>query len=1204
MQIKTNKSKHINQNNTNVIRLVTGNNVESVKLYCTVVVIVSRVIDDFIKIILTLTLIIAEHSESKVTCSPGKATSCVITNIVLKESNKNFILIPHYSQIMNIGSISFVTSKVEVLSSNICDTLRFITKFNASNLELVAVDENTFMNCSNLIEVSLSDNFLEVLPSNVFEQNVNLRFVFLSNNLFKTIEMNLFQNNIYLTLLNLDENQLRNISFSNNSAPFQNLTTFNVAKNWLSDFDVEQCVNVFPNLKKIKIQDNLLLCNERNQIISDLVKHNIQVNTDLGVCFNDEMARMAHRLKIKVKKLTRRWEKSLNATSAFETLSPISGVLILILIIIGIFWMRKTRKSNCCVKKTETEEDFERDDNYNYCDSTELDINLDPDNENDDTDYYEVPYSSPYQPPEYFKRMSTRIYIGKVNSFKTMKDEINMVELRNKNMLPNLHDLSNTRISDIQDTDESVSSSNEENKLIKGILLLKVISGQNSKREVRCSPGADNVDNSMKDCAILNINLKASNKHFQLIPHHNKVSLIYTIKFVNSNIEVLTSDVCDALPYIGVFTGNNIKLVAIDENAFENCLVVFDINLYNNSLTTLPSKVFAKNIDLALLTLNNNSITHLPEDLLLNNVELRDLILFENNLTSLPSKLFSNTKNLDYLDLDDNQLTDISFLDDMPVVNSLITIRLAMNWLSEIDVAKITRVFPNLAVIRLKDNGFLCERQKEIRNQLNQTNIRAEKDLGNCIENKTDWYELKIKRETYVAERQKASPNLVVVVFSSIMGISIFIIILFGIHWLYKNQKLSCCCTDDTNYDYDHYNYFIGFSQNTDGSEITTARNMSDCDRVCDDEVSTVNKFNTFTMAEEKSKIWEKSNNCAMISGQNSKSEIRCSPGGENLDNIKKDCSIQNVNLKASEKNFQLIPHHNDVDKIDTIKFENSNIELFSNTKNLDNLDLDSNQITDISFLDDMPVVNSLTFLHLARNWLSDINVGKITRVFPNLTVIRLKDNEFLCERKEEITNQLNLAKIRAEKDLGNCIENKTDWYELKTQRETYVAERQKALRLNESEPLDLVGIVLASITGISIVILILLGIYWLYKNQKISCCCCKDESDYNYDHYNYFIGYKRDTDASEINTARNMSDCDRVFGDEVSTVNEPNTSANVEETNENLREGQSKIKVEEKSVPNNKTKRDTSVMRAWEDIQNVFKNLEKQLADIKIEND
>lgn len=295
---------------------------------------------------------------------------------------------------------------------------------------------------------------------------------------------------------------------------------------------------------------------------------------------------------------------------------------------------------------------------------------------------------------------------------------------------------------------------------------------------------------SKSNCVLFWLNLKGSNKNFKVIPHL-ELSAIDEFKFLDSKIEILTGDVCMALPYIKNFYAAELGLTAVEENAFKKCTKMTAVHLHKNSLESLPIRLFDSNGDLSLIYLGSNQLTEIDGN------------LFKNN-----------AKNLKELVLKDNQLKEFSFSTEMSVMEKLTRIDLRSNELSDIYVEMILEKGPNLRDVLLEENKFVCSRQHNIIGALTTKNINS--GLEKCVSRITPItnrklidaklttdtnsptevstpetptkidHSLNVKQETTNLNDKHQESNWTFIILGSVLGL---LTIFLGVGWIVKSFR-------------------------------------------------------------------------------------------------------------------------------------------------------------------------------------------------------------------------------------------------------------------------------------------------------------------------------------------------------------------------------------------------------------------------------
>lgn len=135
---------------------------------------------------------------------------------------------------------------------------------------------------------------------------------------------------------------------------------------------------------------------------------------------------------------------------------------------------------------------------------------------------------------------------------------------------------------------------------------------------------------------------------------------------------------------------------------------VHKLKLQNCNIEQVHNKAFQNLLLLIELDLSNNNIQTLHRDVFKSTEKLRTLSLWNNNLTTLEPELFSGLSHLHQLFLDNNKLTTISSDLFSPAGCPLIHVGLANNRLTTIDVDFFRNV-PRLSSFDLSGNWWNCD---------------------------------------------------------------------------------------------------------------------------------------------------------------------------------------------------------------------------------------------------------------------------------------------------------------------------------------------------------------------------------------------------------------------------------------------------------------------------------------------------------------
>ncbi|XP_063697914.1 protein artichoke-like [Culicoides brevitarsis] len=183
---------------------------------------------------------------------------CVFTGVKLTAIDFNWT--PTADDTSIIGTIKFVSSKIPVVTNNICTTFPKLNFLNMEKLEIQEITENGFHSCRALQFLFLTGNYIKKFHPTSFVNLINLQFLDVGDNLLTEITY-------YRTFKDLKN--LRNlVIYGNNLKSFPAellkdnplLSILQIYSNDLLDLEVEQLVKDLPYLSAIWWEDNEVLC--------------------------------------------------------------------------------------------------------------------------------------------------------------------------------------------------------------------------------------------------------------------------------------------------------------------------------------------------------------------------------------------------------------------------------------------------------------------------------------------------------------------------------------------------------------------------------------------------------------------------------------------------------------------------------------------------------------------------------------------------------------------------------------------------------------------------------------------------------------------------------------------------------------------------------------------------------------------------------
>lgn len=250
----------------------------------------------------------------------------------------------------------------------------------------------------------------------------------------------------------------------------------------------------------------------------------------------------------------------------------------------------------------------------------------------------------------------------------------------------------------------------------------------------------------MKTCELWNVNRTLASKNFKIIGDPWFMLKFYAVNFKNSTLQILTEDICDALPNIERFSAFKVGLISVDENTFKKCTKLQSVNLNVNSLTSLPLGLFDSNVDLTTVSLAFNK------------------------LTQISGNLFRNNPNLEGLLFDHNQLNQFAFFIEIPISTKLKVINLSNNELEDVDIETMLEKCPNLEMIYFSGNKLSCGRILDIQGIL-KTKKGVDYWIGDCDEYPEDFVPTTGTPQNTLEVRQILTSTIIVTGYVSVIFI-------------------------------------------------------------------------------------------------------------------------------------------------------------------------------------------------------------------------------------------------------------------------------------------------------------------------------------------------------------------------------------------------------------------------------------------------
>lgn len=187
-----------------------------------------------------------------------------------------FLVLQHFVTTADIDEI-IVGLNTTHLTNASCRSNILATKFNGWEKSIISVEKDAFSECKELKIIGLEDNRISFLHEDTFKQNIKLEELYLSRNQLEFLEEDLFVSLINLRWLSIASNLLR--FFPATLIRNQKyMTDLYLECNQIMEINERQLTSYAPNLAKLNIDGNDLLCNRVEQIVKTFQEKNVKLN--------------------------------------------------------------------------------------------------------------------------------------------------------------------------------------------------------------------------------------------------------------------------------------------------------------------------------------------------------------------------------------------------------------------------------------------------------------------------------------------------------------------------------------------------------------------------------------------------------------------------------------------------------------------------------------------------------------------------------------------------------------------------------------------------------------------------------------------------------------------------------------------------------------------------------------------------------------
>lgn len=196
-------------------------------------------------------------------------------------------------------------------------------------------------------------------------------------------------------------------------------------------------------------------------------------------------------------------------------------------------------------------------------------------------------------------------------------------------------------------------------------------------------------------CLLDNVVNTREEPNFEIIA--TDPSLIKSVQFRNSKLQVLTPAICKAFPNLELLDLQDLGIEVVEVDAFVECTNLLSLALNDNKIELMP--VLSTSSKLRYLYLENNRLRQIFDFQFASNPELLFLYLTNNNIDTFPPSAVQG-------------------------LSRLLGLSLATNDLSDLVVSELLNNLPDLNYIEFNQNELACARVEEILEKFNTKKIK------------------------------------------------------------------------------------------------------------------------------------------------------------------------------------------------------------------------------------------------------------------------------------------------------------------------------------------------------------------------------------------------------------------------------------------------------------------------------------------------
>lgn len=183
-------------------------------------------------------------------------------------------------------------------------------------------------------------------------------------------------------------------------------------------------------------------------------------------------------------------------------------------------------------------------------------------------------------------------------------------------------------------------------------------------------------------------------------PTSKRKGTISFVSYKDGFMYSFTDEICNEFPHITALEVTHSYLQYIEKGSLKKCTEV------------------------VFLSFEGNELKIVDDDLLLSNTKLEIVSFYDNHLISVDLLMFSHLRQLTILNLGGNNIIHVDFLRTkrLPLLTELVIVE---NFLVDLDLENMLKVFPRLSNLLISENFLECTRLEKVFTTLNESRVRV-----------------------------------------------------------------------------------------------------------------------------------------------------------------------------------------------------------------------------------------------------------------------------------------------------------------------------------------------------------------------------------------------------------------------------------------------------------------------------------------------